>query len=315
MLVYLANEPALTARANENTRQIAAWLASSPEEGDHILSQGILVDLTLFPETVAINVAAITRHAASLGGVVIAHNRILQSGVILVGRGTAPQPVAINIMKPTDSREESNPLSNASNLMRVLALVATSFDPTEYEFVIVIESHGDEIYAVTPRLGLPTEGLTKEKLFERVHGSDNAFVQRYGITTVELLEILAAARRDFGLRTKLVVLASCESTIEKLLPEVPTALVAAGGLPLLIGAIDFEMVLSSHERTLDQALIAVLTPEPFEIADPDLVVRRRWVRRFEKMLRVLPFFGPLIIWIGAFAWFRRARARRALGAQ
>ncbi len=276
VLVYLANEPAPTQREHENALRIAAWLASSPDEGEQLLSQGILLDLTLFPEVVATDVAAISRHPGSMSGVVIAHNRILKSGLVLVGRGNVPQLAPIIIEPPADAREESNPLSNVANVKRVLRLAATNFDPVEYEFVIVVESHGDEVYAVTPRLGLPTEGLTKEKLFERVRGSDNAFIQRYGITTVELLELLATERRHHGFRTKLVVLASCESTIERLLPEVPTALVAAGGLPLLFGAIDFEKVLTSSEPTLDRAFISVLTPAPFELADPALVVRRRW---------------------------------------
>ena len=71
----------------------------------------------------------------------------------------------------------------------MLDLAASHFAPGEYEFVVVLESHENEQYAVTPRLGLPTEGLTEETLLNRVHGADNAFVERYGITTPALLEL------------------------------------------------------------------------------------------------------------------------------
>ncbi len=311
VLIYLGNEPSPTPRESENIRQIAAWLESSPEENDRILSLGILEDLKTFPEVVATDLAAIERHSTELSGVVVSQNRLLQSGVVLVGRGGPLERVPITIGTPKDGREASNPIANPANLIAVLELAAREFDPTTHEFVVVVESHGDEIYAVTPRLGLPTEGLTKETLFARVHGSDNAFVQRYGITTADLLSILAEQKRKHGFTTKLAVLASCESTIEALPPEVPNALVAAGGEPLLYGSVDFEKVLSSKEPTLDRAFISALTPAPFEIADPSVLPARRRNAAIKDVTSRLPYFLPLLAWAVGFVIYRRRQKTTA----
>lgn len=312
VLVYLANEPAPTLREGENIGRIVGWLQGSSSEDDRVLAAGILNDLRSFPAQVDSDVAAIGGHSNSLSGVLVATNRLLQSGAVLVSSaGEVLHRLPFSVTVPRDGREASNPLSSAANLSRVLELAASTFPPHDYDFVVVVESHGDEVYAVTPRLGLPTEGLTEEILINRVHGSDNAFVERYGITTAALLDLLVDQRRKRDFRTTLLVLASCESSIEEQPPEIPLALVAAHGLPLLFGVIDYEKVLTTSAPTLREAFVSVLTPAPFEIADPSAVVHRRWMERRERLLAVLPYFGPLAVWLGAFAWLRRSRARQS----
>lgn len=312
VLVYLANEPSPTPRELENIKRIAGWLGESSEEGDRILAQGILEDLKVFPEVVATDLGAIRRHGAELSGVVIAHNRLVQSGTVLVARGGEQTPVPILLAPARDGREESNPLANAVNVAAVLDLAAQAFDPSNFEFVVVVESHGDELYAITPRLGLPTEGLTKEALFERVHGADNAFVQRFGIKTSELLDLLVQKRRARGFRTRLLILSSCESTVEMLPSEVPTVLVSKDGLPLLYGAVDFEKVLSSNEPSLDRRALSVLPPAPFEVADPSALPRRRLIARTREVVSVAPYYIPLAVWLVVFFWRRNQDARTQL---
>ncbi|MFZ5445941.1 MAG: hypothetical protein ACOZQL_38465 [Myxococcota bacterium] len=312
VLVYLANEPAPTATELENITRIAGWLEESTEESDHILAQGIREDLKTFPEVVAADVATIRRHAATLDGVVIAHNQLVKTGNVLIGRGERLETVPISLVQPADGREASNPLANLQNVAAVIELAARAFDPQEFEFVIVVESHGDESYAITPRLGLPTDGLTKDTLFERVHGADNPFIQRYGVKTSELLDLLALKRNTIEFRTKLLVLASCESTVELLPPALPAVLVAADGLPLEFGSVDFEKVLRSNESALDRRLLTVLTSGAFEIADPTVLPRRRLSRGMTELGRRLLYFIPLTLWFAVFVLRRRVNPPRRL---
>ncbi|MBE2249577.1 MAG: hypothetical protein IAE78_08500 [Myxococcus sp.] len=310
VLVYVANEVSAAPAERANLERIAEWLRSSGDEGDRLLAEGLITDLALFPSAVDVDQAALTRLGPSRAGLVIATNRLAQAGQVLVAQhhgALASRP--LTLPPPRDGREASSPLSNRVALERVLALAAEVFPPASHEFIVVIESHGDAEYALTPRLGLPTEGLTREALLARVHGADTAFVERYGVTTASLVDLLVELKRTRGFTTKLLVMASCESTLERLVPEVPLALVAAGGAPLEIGVIDYERVLSSPEPDLAKAFVATLTPAPFEVADPSVLPARRRMERLHRALAVAPWFLPLLAWFGVFGW-RRWRARK-----
>ncbi|MER2564143.1 MAG: hypothetical protein ABTQ32_25660 [Myxococcaceae bacterium] len=300
VLIYLANEPAPTAGEAENAHRIAGWLRESPERDDQLLGEGIEEDLRVFPTQVDVDVAAIERNLSRLAGVVVATNRLLKQGVVLVGRGERLGRVPLVVAPPRDGREASNPLSSAQNVRSVLERARVEF--AEADFVIAVQSHGDERYALTPRLGLPTEGLTREALLARVHGSNDVFVERYGIATGDLVSLVG------GVHPSLLVLASCRSTLEAFPAETPPTLVAANGDPLPYGAIDYERVFTSKASSLKHAFITELTASHFELATPETLERRRWVRAS----RLLPYFLPLAAWLGAVVWFRRRRARPSL---
>ena len=148
-----------------------------------------------------------------------------------------------------------------------------------------------------------------------MHGRDNAFVARYGVTTVDLVALVAKQRAARGLRTSLLALVSCNSVVERLPPEVPRILVAAGGEALVYGAVDYAAALAlTSSAPLSSSLIAAWTPRPLEVADPAVVAARRRHALLDRAQRVLPWLLPLAAWIvvvvGAAVRRRRQRQRR-----
>lgn len=303
VLIYLGNEPSPTARQRESIRQLVGWLEGADDTEDRTLGLAVEADLALFPAFVDLDVGALRRLGPSRAAIVIATNRLAQQGVVLVApRGGAFEQRPLALEPPSDEREASNPLSNRANVARVFSAAMQAFPPQAHEFVVVTQSHGDEAYALTPRLGLPTEGLTRERLLARVHGADSVFVERYGTTTQALLNLLVELRRTAGFTTTLLVLSSCASTIEQLPPEVPRALVAAGGAPLDLGAINFGRVLLTPAPTVAQSLVTTLTPAPFEVADPAVLpARRRW-QSLRRAGEVAPYLLPLLVWLSVVGW-------------
>lgn len=313
VLLYLGNEPSPTAAQRESIRDIVGWLDSSTDPADRNLGMAVEADLALFPAFVDLDVGALRRLGPSRAAIVIATNRLAQEGVVLVApRGGAFERRPLSLGPARDEREASNPLSSRANVARVLSVAMQAFPPASHEFVVVTQSHGDEEYALTPRLGLPTEGLTREGLLARVHGADSVFVERYGTTTQSLLSLLVELRRTAGFTTTLLVLSSCESTIEQLPAEVPRALVAAGGAQLDLGSINFGRVLMTPAPTVAQSLVTTLTPAPFELANPDVLPQRRRWQSLRRVLDVAPWFLPLLAWLAVVLWrtVKKPKAQR-----
>jgi hypothetical protein len=125
------------------------------------------------------------------------------------------------------------------------------------------------------------------------------------VTTQALIAELQTMTRQVGFRTSLLVLGSCEGTIEALPPELPLALVATDGRPLPIAPFPLARVFDSGAPTLARVFVAGLTPEPFEVADPAALPARRWRARLASVTRVAPWFIPFALWVVGFAWWRR----------
>lgn len=314
VVVYLGNAPAPSGEAERQLRQLAAWLDATGSAEDAVLAEGIRADLDDFPRAVAADVEALTRLGPSRAGVVLATNAQLKRGAVSVARrGGAFVEVPLELPPARDLREATSPLARAEVVRRVLELVAAHFPPAEHQLILAVHSHGDEAYALTPRVGLPFEGLTRERLLARVHGDEPTPAERLGVTTKALLGLLAEARARRGQAVALLVLATCEGTLDALPPEVPRALVAAGGGQLPFGAVDYGAVLAATAPSLVEAFVTTLTPAPLELAEADPLVPPRWSRALRRLLRASPWFLPVGLWLAVFVWRRRVARGRSEG--
>jgi hypothetical protein len=119
--------------------------------------------------------------------------------------------------------------------------------------------------------------------------------------------MFARLHRTKGLEVALLVLNSCESTVAQLPEGVEAALVAAGGHPLQIDAIDFDRVLEADAPSLKEAFTSVLVPAPFELANDASRARRARAHLLSELLHRGPFFIPLGLWV--VVMLRRSRGK------
>ncbi|HEY1099984.1 MAG TPA: hypothetical protein VGF99_13700 [Myxococcota bacterium] len=319
-LVLLANEPAPDDDERARVDEIIGWLASSDDDDhkddDHLLAASLMSDARDFPRAVDHLVDTLAAAATDLDGVAIVTNRGLRRGVLQMAWARQPlHDVAFALpeafLARADGRRRASPLSDAAVVEAVLARLHNSF--TGQRLVVVTFSHGDHEHALTPRLGLPTVGLTRETLLARVHGDeddddDRTPTTRYGMRTADLIE-----RIEWHLpNTELLVLGSCGSQLTTTPKFLKNVLVAKDGGPIAYGALDIGRVLArrGESKTLKDAVVTTWTPAPFERADPQRVRDRERDATLARAGRLALWCTPLLLWLVVVGGALMARRRR-----
>ena len=311
VLVYYTNESAPAGAEARNLEVVTAWFRSSPVPLHHTIAGQLDIDARLSQAAVEINTIEIAHLPFPA---VIFSNRLTRAGTCLVVRPDAP-PVPHPFTVPPDDHYivAANPLSKASTLSAALATAAAVFPPDQHDFLLVTQSHGSKVMALTPRLAVRHEETTREELLARATetpppGPPPAWANTVGVTKPQLLAALADAGRDHAMHFSLVYVEAChtdtpEFARENLPPNVDRLLfIRSGAWRLNVLYLDVQRERRPGETFAD-ALVRTRSSKY-------VVVERAWPGW--AFLRSVPwlYLAPLAVW---FLWLAdRTRLTRRL---
>lgn len=191
--------------------------------------------------------------------------------------------------------------------------MADVFPPDRHVYLLVTQSHGSKVMAVTPRLAVRHEETTREELLARAAeapppGPPPAWSNKVGISKPQLLETITAAGRDRAMHFPRVYVEAChtegpEFTRDNLPPNVDRLMhIRAGAYRLNVLYLDVQQQRREGESFAD-ALVRTRSPK-FD------VVERAWP--VWSFLRAFPwlYLAPFAVWL---LWLldRRRLTRRA----
>jgi hypothetical protein len=173
VFIFYANETGCSQDELQNYKTVIGWLRSANHHKARTIAAQLETDLNSFPARVNAEIGTICdrlpKTSPNLSGVLFS-NHLARSGKFLVLRAGAQafEEASISLGDSDDPVLKSNPLSNRLAMRRAFREVANRFDPQHHDFILVTNSHGSPIMAVTPRLGVWHKHTNRDELLSVV---------------------------------------------------------------------------------------------------------------------------------------------------
>jgi hypothetical protein len=152
---------------------------------------------------------------------VVFTNRGVRSGrfwILRPGAGRV-ENVAMDAPRYDNLILASNPLTTAESLARCLHEVVRRFPADRHQYVLVAKSHGSEVLALTPRLVVRSDDVSREAFLTFANATEPvasapAWAKRLGTTREAFFAVLADAGQTAGMRFPLVFVESCQGVLD-----------------------------------------------------------------------------------------------------
>jgi hypothetical protein len=213
VLLFYANETSPDSTEAANYQKILSWLVKNPSPEIDEIVRSLKRDLQIFKRSVGEDIEAIQR--ASFPSL-IATNETVRSGYVLAKQNELRR-IKISVVPTSNYILQSNPLSQSSTFQRYLQIALSEFPPSQYSYALIVKSHGDTQYALTPRLAVRSEETTEQQLVAVANGKvakselPEWSKNRLGVTKDDLLGVLNSAFTGKGYVLDWFVLDSCLS--------------------------------------------------------------------------------------------------------
>lgn len=178
VLIFYASETSPTPAERQNIAKMMRWLDDEPDRLTARYLNSLKTDINPtkgFAATVRQQVAQIEAGAKAYDkvGVVIFTNYLAQQGkfrYFIPGETQGFVEDRFNGVFANHYMARSNPLSSSRSLQSALREVASLFDPSQHDFVLITSSHGDRDKIVRPKV------LVDTRLF---NGNKQKFLKFY----------------------------------------------------------------------------------------------------------------------------------------
>lgn len=271
VLIYYANETALTPELTENYDVLTDWLRSDPQNPLAVkIANQVDKDAQDFPKAVDYEVNTIISQVQQTKKLKVAifTNQLAQSQkLLLFSPGKQPREIPFHYPRPEHYITQAQPLNQPAVMNAALERVTELFPTKHQDYVLITKSHGNRQHALITRITLDHKNWTQAKLLDHISQSSSRLPDlKYpnGTTQAEYISNLKAQHKR-GMHFSLVYIESCKS--QGTLPDTLALpqnvdLIYAPAVSIPYQLLDYKTILQQYNQ--DQASLHQLIAEALD---------------------------------------------------